>query len=354
MTLSKHIINWYIKHKRDLPWRHTNNPYFIWLSEIILQQTRVEQGMPYYLKFTDKYKTVKQLALAKDDDVMKMWQGLGYYNRAANMLNTARIIMKEHEGVFPKTYNDLLKLKGIGPYTAAAVSSFAFDEAQAVVDGNVNRVLSRIFCIDEPINSSLGKKIFTQLAQEILDDKQPALHNQALMELGALVCKPRSPLCGECPVRLQCMAFAKKIVANYPVKIKENKPQDRFLNYFFIDQKDKTFITQRTKNAIWKGLYELPNFESEKTIESEKMISQKKFIMLFGNIDELKVEKIFSKKHQLTHQTIYADFFKITSPQKIKPLPEGFIQVRLTDLMKYAVPRLFDKFLNYLNLHSNL
>ncbi len=354
MTLSKHIINWYIKHKRDLPWRHTNNPYFIWLSEIILQQTRVEQGMPYYLKFTNKYKTVKQLALAKDDDVMKMWQGLGYYNRAANMLNTARIIMKEHKGVFPKTYENLLKLKGIGPYTAAAISSFAFNEAQAVVDGNVYRVLSRIFCIDEPINSSVGKKIFAQLAQEILDDKLPALHNQALMELGAMVCKPRSPICGECPVRLECMAFAKKTISNYPVKIKKNKPQDRFVNYFFIEQKNKTFIAQRTENAIWKGLYELPNFESEKTIESEKIINQKKFISLFGNMEELNVEKIFFEKHQLTHQTIYANFFKLTSPQKIKPLPDGFIQVRLIELKKYAVSRLFDKFLNYLNLHSNL
>jgi A/G-specific adenine glycosylase len=221
MTLAKHIINWYLKNKRDLPWRNTEDPYFIWLSEVILQQTREEQGMPYYLKFTERYATIKQLAAAKDDDVMKLWQGLGYYNRAANMLKTARLIVDEHGSAFPETYEELIELKGIGPYTAAAVSSFAFGEARAVVDGNVYRVLSRLFAIDEPVNSSKGKIVFAELANEIMDHKHPGAYNQGIMELGAVICKPRQPLCGECPIRLQCIAYEKKTIASYPVKRKK-------------------------------------------------------------------------------------------------------------------------------------
>ena len=353
MILSKQIINWYKKNKRDLPWRNTNDSYFIWLSEIIMQQTRVEQGLPYYLKFTTQYPTIKKLARAKDDDVLKLWQGLGYYNRAANMLKTARAIVEEHDSMFPNSYIELIKLVGIGPYTAAAISSFAFNEPRAVVDGNVSRVLSRLFLIDEPINSSKGKKVFEEIANEIIDKKNPGLHNQAIMELGAMVCKPRQPLCEECPVRMHCEALKGKSYHQFPVKKKKLPPKNRYVNYIFVEQKGKTFIIQRTEKEIWKGLYELPNFDSEKDINEHELLKSSAFKKLFKSVTKPHLEKIFSVKHQLSHQTIYADFFKLTAKQKINMPNKSFIYIDIDKLQTYAVPRLFDKFLNYLNLHSN-
>ena len=351
--LSKEIINWYKKNKRDLPWRNTNDPYFIWLSEIILQQTRVEQGLPYYHKFIAKYKTVKKLAEANNDDVMKLWQGLGYYNRASNMLKTAREIVENYQSVFPKTYEELIKLTGIGPYTAAAISSFAYNESRAVVDGNVSRVLSRIFAIEEPINSSKGKNLFEKIANEILDKKNPGLNNQAIMELGALVCKPRQPLCDNCPVRLNCEAFKKNSVQDFPQKIKKNKPRNRFVNYFYIEQNNTIYIIQRTEKQIWKGLFELPNFDTESSLNEFEIINQIDFKNMFQKSEVIQIKKTFSIKHQLTHQTIYANFFNLSSSKKIKLLNESYMLVDIGDINKYAVSRLFDKFLNYLNLHSN-
>ncbi|MEI6594079.1 MAG: A/G-specific adenine glycosylase [Bacteroidota bacterium] len=351
--LSKEIINWYKKNKRDLPWRNTSDPYFIWLSEIILQQTRVEQGLPYYHKFIAKYKTVKKLAEANNDDVMKLWQGLGYYNRASNMLKTAREIVENYQSVFPKTYEELIKLTGIGPYTAAAISSFAYNESRAVVDGNVSRVLSRIFAIEEPINSSKGKNLFEKIANEILDKKNPGLNNQAIMELGALVCKPRQPLCDNCPVRLNCEAFKKNSVQDFPQKIKKNKPRNRFVNYFYIEQNNTIYIIQRTEKQIWKGLFELPNFDTESSLNEFEIINQIDFKNMFQKSETFQIKKTFSIKHQLTHQTIYANFFNLSSSKKIKLLNESYMLVDIGDINKYAVSRLFDKFLNYLNLHSN-
>jgi A/G-specific adenine glycosylase len=351
--LSKEIINWYKKNKRDLPWRNTSDPYFIWLSEIILQQTRVEQGLPYYHKFIAKYKTVKKLAEGKNNDVMKLWQGLGYYNRASNMLKTAREIVENYQSVFPKTYDELIKLTGIGPYTAAAISSFAYNESRAVVDGNVSRVLSRIFAIDEPINSSKGKNLFEKIANEILDKKNPGLNNQAIMELGALVCKPRQPLCDDCPVKLNCEAFKKNSVHDFPQKIKKNKPRNRFVNYFYIEQNNKIYIIQRKEKRIWKGLFELPNFDTESSLNEFEIINQIDFKNMFQKSEAIQIKKIFSIKHQLTHQTIYANFFNLSSNKKIKLLNESYMLVDIGDINKYAVSRLFDKFLNYLNLHSN-
>jgi len=351
--LSKEIINWYKKNKRDLPWRNTNDPYFIWLSEIILQQTRVEQGLPYYHKFIAKYKTVKKLAEANNDDVMKLWQGLGYYNRASNMLKTAREIVENYQSVFPKTYEELIKLTGIGPYTAAAISSFAYNESRAVVDGNVSRVLSRIFAIEEPINSSKGKNLFEKIANEILDKKNPGLNNQAIMELGALVCKPRQPLCDNCPVRLNCEAFKKNSVQDFPQKIKKNKPRNRFVNYFYIEQNNTIYIIQRTEKQIWKGLFELPNFDTESSLNEFEIINQIDFKNMFQKSETFQIKKTFSIKHQLTHQTIYANFFNLSSSKKIKLINESYMLVDIGDINKYAVSRLFDKFLNYLNLHSN-
>lgn len=346
MTPLQPLIKWYLTHKRDLPWRDTHNPYYIWLSEIILQQTRVEQGLPYYNKFIANYPTVQKLAQANDNDVMKLWQGLGYYNRAANMLKTARILAHDYKGEFPKTYNQLIELKGIGPYTAAAIASFAFNEAHAVVDGNVYRVLSRLFAIDAPINGTKGKKLFAELAQDLLNTDAPATHNQAIMELGAVVCKPKQALCGQCVLRLQCEAYKQNKVYDFPVKEKKRKPVARYLNYLYItDHKGNTYLRQRNNDGIWNNLFEFPLVESETEITATDLLHHPKTKELLNKLpDEL--VPMFSTKHQLTHQTLYAVFWKVSGKQ-IKPAAnKGFVQVSTADIQTFAVPRLLERFLD--------
>ncbi len=224
---SKKIIAWYQQNKRELPWRNTKDPYLIWLSEIILQQTRVEQGMAYYLKFAKEFPSVKELAKAENEKVMKLWQGLGYYSRARNLHTTAKTITDNYKGKFPEQHEDILLLKGVGEYTAAAIVSFAFNKPHAVVDGNVYRLLSRVFGIETPIDTTLGKKEFNALANELLDKKNPALHNQAIMEFGAIQCKPVSPDCSVCPLNTMCFAYSKKSVSKLPVKAKKTKVRNR-------------------------------------------------------------------------------------------------------------------------------
>src|SRR5476651_1274966 len=223
MNFTESLAHWYTQNRRDLPWRNTTDPYTIWLSEIILQQTRVEQGMPYYYRFAEKYPTVGHFAAAHEDDILKLWQGLGYYSRGRNMLKTAQLVQQQYNGEFPKTYDELIKLKGVGEYTAAAISSFSSNEAKAVVDGNVYRVLARYFGIDEPINSTQGKKTFQAIADDLLNKQQPGQHNQAMMEFGAMLCKPKNPACGICPVRTGCHAFLNNAVTALPVKLNKLK-----------------------------------------------------------------------------------------------------------------------------------
>jgi A/G-specific adenine glycosylase len=317
----------------------------IWLSEVILQQTRVDQGLPYYLKFADKYPTVKKLADAKDDEVMKLWQGLGYYNRAKNMLKTARIVVAECNGLFPQTYDELIELKGIGPYTAAAIASFAFDEPKAVVDGNVYRVLSRVFGISEPINSSSGKKLFADLAQDIMDTRLPGLYNQAIMELGAMVCKPLSPKCEACVLRSQCEAYKHKKISALPVKLKKQKPKERFLHFFFVEQQGKTYIKQRVSERIWHNLFEPPFIETLSQVDEADLFKLPAYQQLFPG--KHTVANTFTVKHQLTHQTIYAHFWVVGVPKDYKMGDSSYVRVNITDIHQYAVHRLFDKFLNY-------
>jgi A/G-specific adenine glycosylase len=311
-----------------------------------LQQTRVEQGLPYYNKFIANYPTLLKLAHAIDNEVKKLWQGLGYYNRAANMLKTARIIANEYHGEFPKTYDELITLKGIGPYTAAAIASFAFNEAHAVVDGNVYRVLSRLFAIDEPINGAKGKKIFAELAQELLNTNAPATHNQAIMELGAMVCKPKQALCEHCVLRIQCEAYKQNKVYDFPVKEKKRKPIARYLNYFYIeDSKGNTYLRQRNNDGIWNNLFEFPLVESETEVSAQDLLQHPKTKELLNKLpDEL--IPMFSAKHQLTHQTLYAVFWRVSGKQ-IKPLADkGYVQVSPNDIHNFAVPRLLERFLN--------
>lgn len=345
------IIDWYQKNRRDLPWRNTQNPYLIWLSEVILQQTRVEQGLPYYLKFTERYPTVADLAEAKDDDVMKLWQGLGYYNRARNMLATARLVHTTHGGQFPTTYDDLIKLKGIGPYTAAAIASFAFNEAKAVVDGNVYRVLARFFDIAEPINSTKGKELFASLAEASLNTSFPALHNQAIMELGATVCKPSSPLCGECTLRSACMAYQQQTIPMRPVKLKKQKPKERHLHFFFVVQQGRTYIRKRSAERIWHNLYEPPYIEIQAAASPEE-IRIHPSLPSYLTVPIKRADPVFQTKHQLTHQTIYATFWKVILPASVRVNDPELINIPLSELSDYAVHRLFDKFLDFYTLQG--
>ena len=259
----KKLIYWYLQNKRELPWRTTTRPYFIWLSEIILQQTRVNQGIPYYLKFVKSFPTIEILANASEENVLKLWQGLGYYSRARNLHLTARYITNQLNGVFPNNYKELIKLKGVGDYTASAISSICFNEPRAVVDGNVYRVLARVFGIDIPINSSRGINEFKNLAQQLVDTKQPGIYNQAIMEFGARYCVPQNPNCNTCIFNDRCIAFQKQLVSELPVKL----PKTSIINFFFnyiviISEDDKTVLRQRTEKGIWQKLYEFPLIET--------------------------------------------------------------------------------------------
>ena len=256
------IDGWYRQNKRDLPWRTTRDPYFIWLSEIILQQTRVDQGMNYYLKFTRNYPTIRHLAEASEQEVLNDWQGLGYYSRARNLHQTAKYIHKELNSSFPESYEKIIKLKGIGPYTAAAIASFAFDEGVAAVDGNVYRVLSRIFDIDLPIDSTQGKKAFQELANSLIPTKNPGDFNQGMMEFGAMQCTPVNPKCEHCPFSERCLAKMHNTIAARPVKAKKTAVRNRYFYYFIFRETDRICIQKRTQKDIWQHLFEFPLLET--------------------------------------------------------------------------------------------
>jgi len=351
MTAFTPLYKWYNKHKRDLPWRHTKDPYLIWLSEVILQQTRVDQGLPYYLEFSQTFTSITQLAKAPEKKIMKMWQGLGYYSRAANMHHTAKLILSHYKGKFPSDYNSLIQLKGIGPYTAAAVSSFAANEAHAVVDGNVYRVLSRLFEIEEPINSQHGKKLFSDIAANILDKTDPALHNQAMMELGAMVCKPKKPDCLECPLRLQCRAYKSGRQSQLPVKMQKKKAISRFLNFIVVDTGKLTLLQKRTGKGIWQNLYEPPCIETKEIISNSLAPESVELLDVFKNINNLSLKRTYECKHQLTHQNILAVFWVANCKTSDIKDNKHYVKSSWQNINQFAVHRLFDKFLKYYTLH---
>jgi A/G-specific adenine glycosylase len=315
MIFSNLLITWYLQNKRDLPWRKTTNPYPIWLSEIILQQTRVAQGLPYFLSFTNKFPTIFDLAEAQEEEILKLWQGLGYYSRARNLHAAAKQVVNDYNGEFPSTYSEIIKLKGVGEYTASAIASFAYNEVTPVVDGNVFRVLSRYFGIESDISAAKAKKEFTLLASELIDKKQPALFNQAIMEFGALQCVPQNPNCDVCPFNTSCWALAHKKIAFLPFKSKKTKITPRFFNYLLIiDPEHKTIIQKRTQKGIWHNLYELPVIETEKNI-SEEAISEM-IMSQYSNLIEivhLESEEII---HKLSHQHLHIRFWKILTNKK--------------------------------------
>ena len=313
MNFSKSLIQWYLQNKRDLPWRNTIDPYFIWLSEIMLQQTRVAQGLPYFLRFTEAFPAVFDLAKADEEQVLKLWQGLGYYSRARNLHKTAQQVAFEYNGEFPKSYAELLKLKGIGEYTAAAIASFAYNESVPVVDGNVFRVLSRYFEVETDIASSGAKKEFTQLAAELLPAGEANLFNQAIMEFGALQCVPKNPDCANCIFNDSCAALQKKKVAQLPVKSKKVKVKTRFFSYLvFEDEVNNTLIQKRIQKGIWHNLYEFPLLETETDLSLHaltdllnKHSKAENKILNTSRINETVIV------HKLTHQHLNIRFWKV-------------------------------------------
>ena len=343
MEFSNSLLQWYLHHKRDLPWRNTTDPYPIWLSEIMLQQTRVAQGMSYFYSFTETFPTVFDLANAPEEQVLKLWQGLGYYSRARNLHKTAQVVANELYGVFPNNYKELLKLKGIGEYTAAAIASFAYNEVVPVVDGNVFRVLSRVFDIETDIASAPAKKQFTELAQELIPKNNPALFNQAIMEFGALQCVPKNPKCEICIFNDKCLALQKKKVLQLPVKLKKTKVTNRYFSYLvFIDSDGKTILNQRTEKGIWQNLYEFPVLETENEVGFDFVISEvndnyKKF-----TIETIKPLNDSIIKHKLSHQHLHINFFEVKILDKLN---NG---ISIDDAMKMPFPIVIFNFLEKL------
>ena len=313
MNFANSLTEWYLKNKRDLPWRNTQNPYFIWLSEIMLQQTRVAQGMPYFYSFTNAFPTVFDLANASEEQVLKLWQGLGYYSRARNLHKTAQHVAFELDGKFPDNYTALLKLKGVGSYTAAAIASFSYGESVPVVDGNVFRVLSRYFDIETDILSNNAKKEFTDLAYELIPKNNPALFNQAIMEFGALQCVPKNPNCAVCPLNNSCLALQKNKIDLLPVKSKKAKVKKRYFNYVtFLDEHQNTIIQKRTDKGIWHNLYEFPLIETEQEVDLEYLVEQLQRQDFAGNnILSVEQTRTESQIHKLTHQHLYIRFWKV-------------------------------------------
>lgn len=331
------------KNSRQMPWKGEKNPYRIWLSEIILQQTRVEQGLNYYNNFIKTFPDIRKLANAPDEKVFKLWEGLGYYSRCRNLLSTARFISQELGGKFPSTYETIHALKGVGPYTAAAIASFAFNLPHAVVDGNVFRVLARVFGISTPTDSTTGKKMFTELANRLLDKKQPGLYNQAIMDFGATVCKPISPLCKNCVFKKDCVAYLQQTTDKLPVKEKKIKIKSRWFNYFVLQYRNEIAIQQRTEKDIWQSLYEFPVIETtgKTTIPQTKQQVKKSGWGVEPVIRKEWVSSIY--KQQLSHQLIHCRFIRVELNHK--PRPTGWMWIRSSQLKFHAFPRIINHYL---------
>lgn len=340
-----------------MPWKGEKDPYLIWLSEIILQQTRVEQGLPYFKHFKSKYPDVNALADAPADTIMKSWEGLGYYSRARNLHAAAKHVAYELEGRFPRTYEGILQLKGVGPYTAAAIASFAYDLPFAVVDGNVFRVLSRYYGDDTPIDSTAGKKRFRQLAQQLLEESKalPSAHNQAMMDFGATLCTPRKPACQTCPLQAKCQAFQSKKVDQLPVKTKKIKKKNRYFQYLVIRQAGKTLLHKRADKDIWQQLYQFPLIELKQSPGKEDTIRQQPLWQQLFGAQAVEVSHIAGPFRQtLTHQHIHANFWEIELAEEQKLNSESFLRVDQKNLTKFAFPKIIDCYLQDNSLYLKL
>lgn len=352
MSFANKLISWYQSSGRELPWRNTQDPYIIWLSEVILQQTRVEQGRPYFHAFVEHFPSVSAFAEAGEDEILRLWQGLGYYSRARNMHKAAKMVMNEFNGEFPTAYVDLLRLPGVGGYTAAAISSFSVNERQAVVDGNVFRALSRFFGISLAINSNEGKKLFQNLAQELISESDPGLYNHAIMDFGAIVCKPKVPSCFECVFREECVALKEDTVAVLPVKNKGKKSRDRYFNYFLIENEGAILMDKRQEGDVWANMYEFPLIETQENLEINELTSLTLFKQLF---DGATVEPIGGTvKHVLSHQNIYARFYRLSGINGVLEKKDSWNYFLLENLDKLAKHKLIFSFINkYVKANSN-
>jgi len=348
MDFTSEIIKWYAVHKRDLPWRSSSDAYIIWLSEVILQQTRVEQGLPYFYRFKEAFPTVQDFASASEEQILKLWQGLGYYSRGRNMHATAKTVVEKYHGIFPVDYKELITLKGIGGYTAAAISSFAANQPNAVVDGNVFRLLSRYFGIETPINTGKGQKLFTELANQLIDPAQPGTFNQGIMEFGSLQCRPKNPLCETCPLRLNCVAFSEKRIDELPVKLKTQKIRERYFTYLVSRKDDTLLMHRRSGKDIWENLYQFPLIESDRLLTVDELSQNKELRSLFGTAIQFK--QVYGPvKHLLSHQRLFAQFVEMEQVDS-SDLPEGWEYHPAAEAESIPQPKLiFDFVKKYLN-----
>lgn len=336
------LLDWFAEHKRDLPWRKTTDPYLVWVSEIILQQTQVKQGLPYYNRFVDKFPSVIDLANAEEDEILKLWQGLGYYSRARNMHFTAKYIVNELNGAFPDSYKELVKLKGIGEYTGAAISSFCFKEVVPVVDGNVYRFISRYFGINKPIDIPETKKEVRKICEEIISKAKPDDFNQAIMEFGALQCKPKQVDCSSCSLVYSCWAFQNKKVEELPFKSKKIKKRTRYFYYVMLESNNKTILRRRGGKDIWEGLYEFPYLEKEKSLSEKEVLKELE-------LNGVTVNKISDyKKHILSHQTIHAKFFHLSvndNQLKMRENSKAEFIHPVKEIDQFAFPKLIENYI---------
>jgi A/G-specific adenine glycosylase len=345
-SFTRLLLRWHRQeNKRQMPWKGETDPYKIWLSEIILQQTRVEQGLEYYQRFVQKFPDIRQLAKANDKLIFKLWEGLGYYSRCRNLISTARFISEDLGGRFPRTFDDIRQLRGVGPYTAAAISSFAFNLPHAVIDGNVSRVLSRVFGINKPIDSTEGKKIIASLAGQLLDKNEPGVYNQAIMDFGAVVCKPVAPLCSACVFKKICLAFRNDHVKKLPLKSKRILIKERWFYYFVLSHENRLVIQQRTANDIWNQLYEFPLIEGNETKKIENIINEAVKSGWLKNRRYAVINISPAYKQRLSHQLINARFIQIKLNGKAN-LKDDQLLVTSTQLTRFPFPRLINEYLN--------
>jgi A/G-specific adenine glycosylase len=340
---SDKIVKWYLENRRPLPWRDTLDPYHIWLSEVILQQTRVAQGLPYYQRFIETFPTVKHLADAEEQKVLRLWQGLGYYSRARNLHKCARVISADYGGKFPRTSRELQALPGIGSYTAAAIASFCFGEPVAVVDGNVYRILSRIFGLHQPINSTMGKTAFAELANELITPKQPAHHNQAVMEFGATFCTPLKPRCDECPFQSSCVAYNQNLISQLPVKTPAKKARRRYFFYVVLEKQGSFLMRKRAAKDIWQGLFDFLLIEKNRPVKIEKLLAEDTCKKWVNKAMDAQVSK--SYKHILSHQTIHCRFIHVKVDRSFTLVEEGLSFYSRREIAELPKPVLISRFL---------
>lgn len=349
--LHTRLTRWFGEYARSLPWRDTRDPYAIWLSEVILQQTQVVQGIAYYHRFLEAYPTIEALANASEDEVLRLWQGLGYYSRARNLLKTAQIVTQEFSGVFPDQLEDIKRLPGVGPYTQAAILSFAYDKPYAAVDGNVYRVLSRLYAEDTFIDSPEGQRHFRALAQSLLNVDAPGVHNQSMIELGALVCTPRNPDCQHCPISTHCLAHLEGNPTLYPKKKGKIKTKNRYFNFFLIRlPEEKLLIERRAGGDIWQGLYQFPLIETEQNIFLPELIVSDNYLSLMGDLELPTIvdTPIAIREHRLTHQLLHTKLYEIRANAYHGT---RYLTITQSELDTYGLPALLVKMLNGLTLN---